>query len=33
MTLFEGRPGADKVEGLIRLAVEDKRRLLMSVVN
>ena len=33
MTFFEGRPGADKVEGLIRLAVDGKRQLLMSVVS
>jgi predicted nucleic acid-binding protein len=33
MTFFEGRPGADKVEDLIRLGVEGKRQLLMSVVN
>ncbi len=33
MTFFEDRPGADKVEDLIRLAVEGKRHLLMSVVN
>jgi predicted nucleic acid-binding protein len=33
MTFFEDRPGADKVEDLIRLGVEGKRQLLMSVVN
>jgi predicted nucleic acid-binding protein len=33
MTFFEDRPGADKVEDLIRLGVESKRQLLMSVVN
>jgi len=33
MTLFEDRPGAEKVEDLIRLGVEGKRQLLMSVVN
>lgn len=33
MTFFENRPGADKVEDLIRLAVEGKRQLFMSVVN
>jgi predicted nucleic acid-binding protein len=33
MTFFEDRPGADKVEELIRLGVEGKRQLLMSVVN
>jgi len=33
MTFFEDRPGAGKVEDLIRLGVEDKRQLLMSVVN
>src|SRR5713101_2299371 len=33
MTFFEDRPGADKVEELIRLGVERKRQLLMSVVN
>jgi predicted nucleic acid-binding protein len=33
MTFFENRPGAEKVEHLIRLAVEGKRHLLMSVVN
>ena len=30
---FETRPGADKVENLIRLATEGKRKLFMSVVN
>ena len=33
MTFFEDRPGAGKVEELIRLGVEGKRQLLMSVVN
>jgi len=33
MTFFENRPGADKVEELIRLGVEGKRHLFMSVVN
>lgn len=33
MAFFEDRPGADKVEELISLAVADKRDLLMSVVN
>jgi predicted nucleic acid-binding protein len=33
MTFFEDRPGADKVEEFIRLGVEGKRQLLMSVVN
>jgi len=33
MTFFEDRPGADKVEALIRLGVEGKRQLLMSVMN
>jgi PIN domain nuclease of toxin-antitoxin system len=33
MTFFEDRPGADKVEDLIRLGIEGKRQLLMSVVN
>jgi predicted nucleic acid-binding protein len=33
MTFFEDRPGADKVEELIRLGVEGKRHLFMSVVN
>jgi predicted nucleic acid-binding protein len=33
MTFFEDRPGANKVEDLIRLGVEGKRQLLMSVVN
>lgn len=33
MAFFEDRPGADKVEELISLAVEGKRDLLMSVVN
>ena len=33
MIFFENRPGVEKVEELIRLAVEGKRQLLMSVVN
>ena len=33
MAFFEDRPGADKVEELISLAVAGKRDLLMSVVN
>jgi predicted nucleic acid-binding protein len=33
MTFFENRPGADKVEELIRLGVEGKRQLFMSAVN
>ncbi len=33
MAFFEGRPGAEKVEELINLAVEGKRELLMSVIN
>jgi predicted nucleic acid-binding protein len=33
MTFFEDRPGAEEVEDLIRLAVERKRQLSMSVVN
>lgn len=33
MTFFENRPGAEKVEDLIRLGVEGKRQLFMSVVN
>ena len=33
MTFFENRPGAEKVQDLIRLAVEGKRQILMSVVN
>ena len=33
MTFFEDRPGADKVEDLIRLGLEGKRQLLMSVAN
>jgi predicted nucleic acid-binding protein len=33
MTFFENRPGAQKVEDLIHLAVAGKRHLLMSVVN
>ena len=33
MTFFENRPGADKVEELIQLAIDGKRELLMSVVN
>jgi predicted nucleic acid-binding protein len=33
MTFYEDRPGAGKVEGLIREALEGQRGLLMSVVN
>jgi predicted nucleic acid-binding protein len=33
MVFFEDRPGAGRVEELIRLGVEGKRQLLMSVVN
>ena len=33
MTFFEDRPGAARVEELIRLGLEGKRQLLMSVVN
>ncbi len=33
MAFFENRPGAEKVQDLIRLGVEGKRQLLMSVVN
>ena len=33
MTFFENRPGAEKVQDLIRLGVEGKRQLLMSAVN
>jgi len=33
MTFFENRPGAEKVEELIQLAIAGKRELLMSVVN
>lgn len=33
MAFFEDRPGADKVEELLSLAVTDKREILMSVVN
>lgn len=33
MTFFENRPGAEKVQDLIRLGVEGKRQLFMSVVN
>jgi predicted nucleic acid-binding protein len=33
ITFFEDRPGAEKVEELIRLAMDRKRQLLMSVVN
>jgi predicted nucleic acid-binding protein len=33
MTFFENRSGAEKVEELIRLGVEGKRQLFMSVVN
>ena len=33
MTFFENRPGAEKVEELLQLAIDRKRELLMSVVN
>jgi predicted nucleic acid-binding protein len=33
MTFFEDRPGAEKVEDLIRLGFGGKRQLLMSAVN
>jgi predicted nucleic acid-binding protein len=33
MTFFENRPGAEKVEELIQLAIDGKRELLMSVIN
>jgi predicted nucleic acid-binding protein len=33
MTFFENRPGVEKVEQLIQLAVDGKRELLMCVVN
>ena len=33
MTFFENRPGAEKVQDLIRLGLEGKRQLLISVVN
>jgi uncharacterized protein len=33
MTFFENRPGAEKVEELLQLAIAGKRELLMSVVN
>ena len=33
ITFFEDRPGAEKVEDLIRQAVDGKRHLFMSVVN
>jgi ribonuclease VapC len=33
MAFFEDRPGADKVEGLLAKAAENKRPLAMSVVN
>lgn len=33
MTFFENRPGADKVEDLIQLAVAGKRHLMMSAIN
>lgn len=33
MTFFEDRPGAEKVEELLRKAAETQRFLLMSVVN
>ena len=33
MTFFENRPGAEKVEELLQLAIDGKRELYMSVVN
>jgi predicted nucleic acid-binding protein len=33
MAFFENRSGAEKVQDLIRLGIEGKRQLLMSVVN
>jgi len=33
MTFFEDRPGAEKVEQLIQLALDGKRELLICVVN
>lgn len=33
LTLFHNRPGAAKVDELLRLAIDGKRELLMSVVN
>jgi predicted nucleic acid-binding protein len=33
MTFFENRPGAEKIQDLIRLGCEGKRQLFMSVVN
>lgn len=33
MTFFENRPGAEKVEELLQLAIDGKRELCMSVVN
>lgn len=33
MAFFEGRPGAERVEELITLAVAGKRQLLMCVIN
>jgi uncharacterized protein len=33
MAFFENRPGAEKVEQLLQLAVDGKRELLMCVVN
>lgn len=33
MTFFENRPGAQKVEEVMQLAVDGKRALFMSVVN
>ncbi len=33
MTFFIGRPGSEKVKELIYAAIEEKRELLMSVVN
>jgi len=33
MTFFENRPGAEKVQDLIRLGIEGKHQLFLSVVN
>jgi predicted nucleic acid-binding protein len=33
MTLWDGRPGAEKVEDILNLGIEGKVQLLMSVVN
>jgi predicted nucleic acid-binding protein len=33
MTFFENRPGAEKVEEVIQLAIDSKRELFMSIVN